>query len=214
MPGTRCAVAIVLSGVAALTVGACSSSKTPPTMATSGASSTTAHAPMTSASPSTAPPTEVHPPGDIPDNQAFIPYTGTGYRVVVPEGWSRTRHGGSVEFSDKYNSITITESSASRAPTPTTARNTELPAIRSNATGFKPGTVTTVHRQGGTAVLITYRALSPVNPVTGKVIQQSVERYEFWRGGQEIAITLAAPVGSDNVDPWRTVTDGFAWTRG
>jgi hypothetical protein len=199
MPGPRRAVATVLSAVAALTVGACSSS-TAPTGGSSGRAST-------------APPTEVHPPGDIPDNQAFIAYTGAGYRVLVPEGWSRTRHGGAVEFSDKYNSITVSRSSASHAPTPATARTTEIPAIRASAAGFKAGSVSTVDRRAGTAVLIRYRALSPVNPVTGKVTQQSVERYEFWRAGQEVAITLAAPVGSDNVDPWRTVTDGFAWTR-
>ncbi|MDT4921763.1 MAG: hypothetical protein QOI15_2665, partial [Pseudonocardiales bacterium] len=65
----------------------------------------------------------------------------------------------------------------------------------------------------GTAVLVTYQDLSPVNPVTGKVTRRAVERYEFWRSGREVVLTLAAPVGSDNVDPWRKVTDGFAWTH-
>jgi hypothetical protein len=26
-----------------------------------------------------------------------------------------------------------------------------------------------------------------------------------------VTLTLSAPVGSDNVDPWRTVTDSFRW---
>ena len=68
-----------------------------------------------------------------------------------------------------------------------------------------------MHRTAGTAVLITYHALSAVNPVTGKVANEAVERYEFWRNGREVVLTLAAPVGSDNVDPWRKVTDSFTW---
>ena len=86
-----------------------------------------------------------------------------------------------------------------------------MPAIKTAAKGFVAGTVTTVQRAAGTAVLITYHALSAVNPVTGKVANEAVERYDFWRNGTEVALTLAAPVGSDNVDPWRTVTDSFTW---
>ena len=47
--------------------------------------------------------------------------------------------------------------------------------------------------------------------MTGKVVVQSVQRYVFYRAGVEVAITLSAPAGADNVDPWRTVTDSFAW---
>jgi hypothetical protein len=59
--------------------------------------------------------------------------------------------------------------------------------------------------------LITYRDDSPQNPVTGKVAVEDVQRYEFYRSGTEVALTLSAPVGSDNVDPWRKITDSFAW---
>jgi len=44
-----------------------------------------------------------------------------------------------------------------------------VPAIQSSAQGYKPGTVSTVARTAGQAVLITYEALSAPNPVTGKV---------------------------------------------
>ncbi|MDT4974331.1 MAG: hypothetical protein QOG98_89, partial [Pseudonocardiales bacterium] len=59
---------------------------------------------------------------------------------------------------------------------------------------------------------LTYRADSAPNPVTNKVAVEAVERYEFWRNGTEVVLTLSAPVGSDNVDPWLKVTDSFAWT--
>jgi hypothetical protein len=71
--------------------------------------------------------------------------------------------------------------------------------------------VTTVNRKAGPAVLIRYSANSPIDPVTGKSVVDSVERYEFWRNGQEVILTLAGPQGADNVDPWRTVTDSFRW---
>jgi hypothetical protein len=84
--------------------------------------------------------------------------------------------------------------------------------IRSTATGFAPGDVTSVQRPAGSAVLLTYQADSAPNEVTGKVVTDAVERYEFFSGGSEVVLTLSGPVGSDNVDPWRTVTDSFRWT--
>jgi hypothetical protein len=44
------------------------------------------------------------------------------------------------------------------------------------------------------------------------VTVQSVERYEFFRNGHTVTLTLAGPVGADNVDPWRRITDSFAWS--
>jgi hypothetical protein len=133
--------------------------------------------------------TESNVAGDIPDNQAFVPYAdpGKSFTVTVPEGWARTTSGSGVLFTDKYNSVTVEARSAATAPT--------------------------VSRQAGPAVLITYQADSPPNSVTGKVAREAVERYEFWKAGHEVVLTLAAPVGSDNVDPWRTITDSFSWSK-
>lgn len=156
---------------------------------------------------------ETNPPGDIPDNQAFVPYTGTGFTVTIPEGWARSSAGSSVVFSDKYNSVTIASAPAAQAPTPASVRTVDLPKIKAASQGYVAGTVTTVQRTAGPAVLATYQAYSAVNPVTGKVANEAVEQYTFWRAGTSVTLTLAAPVGSDNVDPWRKVTDSFAWTK-
>ena len=67
--------------------------------------------------------------------------------------------------------------------------------------------------QAGPVVLVTYRANSAPDPVTGKSVVLDVERYEMWHNGTRATITLSAPQGSDNVDPWRTVTDSFRWLR-
>jgi hypothetical protein len=88
----------------------------------------------------------------------------------------------------------------------------DVPAIQGQSRCFETPKVSTVQRPAGTAVLVTYRADSAPDPVTGKVIHDDVERYQFWKGGTEAVITLSSPQGSDNVDPWRTVTNSFTWT--
>ncbi len=204
-------VAALVAGVALTSAGCASSPSSPPSPPASIGSGQLPSAGATSAGSGTAPPVEVNPPGDIPDNQAFVPYTGAGFTVSVPEGWARTTGSAGVVFSDKYNSVTVATASAPAAPTPTTVRSMELPSIQAVAKGFVLGTISTVQRKAGPAVLLSYQALSAVNPVTGKVANEAVERYEFWRNGQQVVLILAAPVGSDNLDPWRTVTDSFTW---
>jgi len=100
---------------------------------------------------------------------------------------------------------------AAAAPTVASASRTELPAIGVASRGYRPGTVTQVHRAAGTVVLLTYQADSSPDPVTGKVVRDAVERYEFWRAGTTARLTLSGPAGADNVDPWRIVTDSFRW---
>ena len=151
--------------------------------------------------------------GDIPDNQAFVTYTPTdqSFTVTVPEGWARTDVVEGAEFSDKLNTITIIGDSAASAPTVYSVSTHELPGIAAKTANFRRGDVVMVTRKAGQAVLATYGADSPPNPVTGKVVPQSVERYEFFKSGRQVTITLTGPTAADNVDPWRIVTDSFAW---
>src|ERR1700755_1502542 len=53
---------------------------------------------------------DTSPPGDIPDNQAFVTYAPAGahFSVKVPEGWSQTSHARDVRFTDKPNAIELT----------------------------------------------------------------------------------------------------------
>jgi hypothetical protein len=157
--------------------------------------------------------TESNPAGDIPDTQAFVTYTppGQSFSVQIPEGWSRTTSGQATLFTDKYNSIRVESIARPAAITVAYAQNTEIAGIRASTPNFSPGKVQSVQRKAGTAILITYRTDSAPNPVTGKVAVEAVERYEFWRNGTEVVLTLSAPVGSDNVDPWRKITDSFSW---
>src|SRR5436190_14273268 len=58
------------------------------------------------------------PPGDIPDNQAFVRFTAPSrdFTVKVPEGWSEQRRGRAVVFTDKLNAVRIESRAASRPP--------------------------------------------------------------------------------------------------
>jgi hypothetical protein len=152
-------------------------------------------------------------PGDIPDNQVYVAYQSPtdGYRLSVPEGWARTASTGEVTFRDKLNSIRLQLRSATSAPSVSSAQASDVAALAVSTPCFEAGQVSAVTRTAGAAVLITYRAHSPADPVTGKVVQLDVERYEFWRAGKLAVITLSSPRGSDNVDPWRKVTDSFSW---
>ncbi len=153
---------------------------------------------------------EIVAPGDIPDNQAFVAYRAAGgFAVKVPEGWARSDLASDhVAFSDKYNSIDLTWVTAPTAPTEAAASSAlqalALPAYRFVA-------AVTVQRPAGPAVLITYQRTSEPNAVTGKRITLDVEQYQFSKNGTTATLTLSGATGSDNVDPWKTVTEGFGW---
>jgi len=153
------------------------------------------------------------PSGDIPDTQAFVPYTdfSGSFSLKVPEGWARSEAAGVVSFTDKLNTIRIQTVPAPSAPSVDSATRAELPTIQAASANFENPRVASVDRKAGAAVLITYRADAPPNPVTAKVVHDDVERYEFWRNGTEVILTLSGPTGADNVDPWRIVTDSFGW---
>lgn len=194
----------------AVVAASCSSSKSPTTTAATGAGST---APTTQASGVDPNGPEHSPPGDIPDDQVFVPFTpptGT-FSLKVPEGWSRTEAGGVITFTDNLNSIRIETVSSPAAPTTASAAAQDVPAVQAQVAGYEAGKVTTVDRKAGRAVRITYRDDSPPDPVTKRSIRRDVERYEFWKDGTEVVLTLAGPKGADNVDPWNIVTDSFAF---
>ena len=200
-PTRTLAVAAAALATAAVLAG-CGASATAPSGSATLSSSTAA-----------APTPESNPAGDIPDNQAYVPFTPpTGlFTVSVPEGWARNTDGAATIFTDKLNTVRIETRPLATAPNTESVSVDELPAIASSTPGYRSGTVTAVPRKVGQVMLITYQGASPPNPVTGKIGTDAIERYEFWRDGREVILTLSGPVGADNVDPWRTITDSLQW---
>src|SRR6059058_1614685 len=89
---------------------------------------------------------ENNPPGDIPDNQAFVRFSvpGGGFSVHVPEGWSRRRSAGAVVFTDKLNTIRLESRRASGPLTLAAAKRAVLPRLARTVKGYRPGTVSEV----------------------------------------------------------------------
>lgn len=166
-------ILLIPACLAVLAVGAC------------GGSSSSSSAPNPNAA-------ENSPPGDIPDNQVFVRYhpVGAHFSVKVPEGWGRSQSSGTVTFTDKLNSVAMSQQQASGRP--------------SGAP---------IKRAGQTAFLTKSLAKAPPNPVTGKATTDAVERYVYDHAGRRLVLTLSGPKGADNVDPWRIVSDSVHWSR-
>jgi len=204
----------VLTGLVIL-LTACGHSSSA-TLPSTGAppSSTTSPSPTQSAVPPQSPvPAESNPPGDIPDNTVYVSYAAKagGLALKVPEGWARRTTSSSVTFSSQLNSISVAWASASSAPTASSARSVDVPALQKSELAFALQSIKSVTLPGGAAVLITFQENSKPNSVTGKQYRLVVLRYEFFKNGTEGVLTLSSPVGADNVDPWRIVSESFRW---
>jgi hypothetical protein len=205
-------VSLVGVGLTALLAGCGALPATPmpnqPTVGTSGS------APSSAASALAAPAkTESNPPGDIPDNQVYVPFTAPNGRVSVkvPEGWARFTTGTMTQFTDKLNRIEIAPSTSGSAPTVASVTSTDVPNLKSSVPNFKFSKITTDRRAGSTVVVVRYEGDSPQDPVTGKVVRDAFERYVYYHGGHRLDLTLSGPTNADNVDPWRIVSDSVRW---
>jgi hypothetical protein len=155
-------------------------------------------------------PPEDNPIGDIPDTQVYVPFASSdgSFTLSVPEGWAQKVDGTAITFTDKLNRVRIDARPAASPPSPESVQHDELSSAKPSNGGFA---IQVVRRNAGDVVLATYQAVAAPNPVTGKAGTDDVERYSFWRQGREVILTLSGPVGADNVDPWRTITDSFQW---
>jgi hypothetical protein len=181
------------------------------TTSTRGSSS-----PSVSSSPSQSPkvskvppvPVESNPPGDIPDNLAFVRYANAAghYAFTHPEGWARTVNGVHVVFTDKLNGVTAESTPASAAPTVASAKAQDVPRLRQSVPAFQLRRLTTVSVPGGSGVRIVFRRNSDPDPVTGKVFRDEVEEYLVYSSGRLVRMDLYGPVGADNVDAYRTMS--------
>jgi hypothetical protein len=156
---------------------------------------------------------EQNPPGDIPDDQVFVPYHSDagGYTLDVPEGWARAESGSNVKLVDKLDSITVEVTSQSAAPTVDSVEANEVPQLTGAVEAFEKVMVKAIDLPAGEAVLVRYRANSAPDTVTGKKVRLEIDRYELFKDGKVATISLSAPAGSDNVDVWNQISKSFKW---
>jgi hypothetical protein len=164
----------------------------------------------TAAGSQTPAPVDSNPPGDIPDNVAYVSYRNAvgRYTFVHPEGWTSVVNGGSVTFTDKLNGTSATVTNATSAPTVATAQE-QIAALRSTQPAFELRGVKPATLPGGKGVLIIFRRNSTRDAVTGKVFRDEVNRFEIYQAGRILTLDLYGAVGSDNVDPYTKISQSL-----
>jgi hypothetical protein len=126
--------------------------------------------------------------GDIPDNQNFLTFSDLRLRIAMlyPEGWTVRQTPSEASIKDKNNLVRI---GVSRGPAPTAASV-----------------------QAGLATLKrSYTTVSAPNPVTGKRVTLTVDRYELAHAGRVAIVDLGTPVGVDNLDAYKRMIGSFRW---
>lgn len=223
--------AILLGGIAISAVTACSGTSTGGPAATplpTAFPNATATAPAVSAPPLTGSPVAVVTPsppasaepdtgagtaaGDVPDNAVFLTYHDPtqGFSIQYVEGWQVVQAGDGVMIRDKDSSETVAIVPAP-ADVATWVGATDLPALESQA-GFK--LIKQDQVKVGSAMLthLAYHLPAPPDPVTGKQVPSTVDRY-YVPGPHGLAlISLSTPDGVDNVDAFRQMIESFSWS--
>jgi hypothetical protein len=69
-----------------------------------------------------------------------------------------------------------------------------------------------IQLSGRPAFKVVYRTVSAPNPVTGKRVTLTVDRYYFSTPNRRAVLDLGSPVGVDNVDAYRMISQSFKWS--
>jgi hypothetical protein len=155
---------------------------------------------------------EKNPPGDIPDNQVFLQYKSPlGFSIKVPEGWSRVERPDGARFSDKFNIIDLVVAKADQPPNAGTATVRQAPELKAVGRAIEIKSVKDVKLMAGPAVLISYNSNSEPSLVTNKQIRLEHERYLMFKNGALLSLDLSAPLGADNVDQWKLMSNSLQW---
>jgi hypothetical protein len=209
LPLVALAVAPTIAGCGGSSPGV--SAPTPTASGSPGGTTPSASSSPSSAASVAPVPVESNPPGDIPDNLAFVGYRSRsgGYSFTHPEGWARSGRGRRVQFTDKLNGVAVTSLAATSAPTVASARSTDVARIRAAVPAFRLRSITAVSVPAGHGVRIVFRRNSAPNQVTGKVYRDEVEEYAVFAHGRVVLMDLYGPVGADNVDAYRTMSQSL-----
>jgi hypothetical protein len=156
---------------------------------------------------------EKNPPGDIPDSQVFIKYNSKtgGYELQVPEGWARTGNGSNVSFVDKFDGVKVEFTQTNIAPTVENVANNQIVTLHKAGRAVHITNLKNVIFGNTTAILVAYESNSAPDAVTNKKIRLENNSYLFYKNGKLATLTLWAPLGADNVDQWKLISNSFRW---
>jgi hypothetical protein len=156
---------------------------------------------------------EKNPPGDIPDSQVFIKYVSSQghYELEVPEGWSQKENGADVTFVDKLDGLSVIISDSSKMPGVGDIKNNQAQELKKNGRAVVIRSVKDIKLTNGPAVKMRYESNSEPDAVTNKQVRLENDVYYFYRNGKLAELRLWAPLGADNVDQWKRISNSFKW---
>jgi hypothetical protein len=144
--------------------------------------------------------------GDIPDNQVFLVYhSPSGWSIKYPEGWAQSGGLNATVFRDKNNIVRVVVRPGS-PPTPAAVRGD--PSLKGARLVSGPSALSLGAKR---AIKVVYTTQSPPSPVTGKRVTLTVDRYYVAHAGKVATIDLGTPVGVDNVDAYRLMSESLRW---
>lgn len=149
--------------------------------------------------------------GDIPDNAVFLTYHSAawGFSIQYVEGWQVTTGPEGVTIRDKDSSETVRVVALPK-DVPGYVSGTDLPALQATP-GFRLVKQNTAKVGSAAYVHLNYHAPADPDPVTGKQVASTVDR--FYVPGRGLAIvSLSTPDGVDNVDAFRQMITSFKWS--
>jgi hypothetical protein len=89
---------------------------------------------------------------------------------------------------------------------------TLIPSLTASAGAVQVVSVDSASLRNGPAVKVVWRVNSTPDPVTGRVYRDEVVTYVAGVNGVVVRMDLSGAVGSDNVDPYRTMSDSLQIT--
>jgi len=144
--------------------------------------------------------------GDVPDNQIYLVFRSKArWKIKYPEGWAQSGGPNATVFRDKNNIVRIAIRGGRAAGATQLRRDPSLRTARITAAPKA------MNLNGNRAIKVVYTTQSAPNPVTGKRVTLTVDRYYIPSGGKVAIIDLGTPVGVDNVDAYRLMVESFRW---
>lgn len=201
------------ASIVGLLLAGCGSGSSESTTAKSATEKTSSGAAGNPPAPESGVPSEAQSAatGDIPDNQAFLTYgnRAAGYSIRYPEGWARKGSASDVAFQDRANVIHVVVAKGA-PPTPAEAE-AGLAKLKRSDPSVHAGAAQVLTIGGAPVIKLTYTRLSAPDPVTGKRLPLTIDRYEYAHGGKVAILDLGTPKGVDNVDAYRMIGETFRW---
>lgn len=150
--------------------------------------------------------------GDVPDNAVFLTHRDTtlGFSIDYVEGWQVRQAPDGVVIKDK-DSSEIVSLIATPPDLAGYVSGTDLPRLQGQ-TGFKLIGQDTVKVGAQKLIHLRYHLPTPPDPVTGKRVPSTVDRYYVPGSAGVAVVSLSTPDGVDNVDAFRQMIESFTWT--